>query len=656
MLKKGQVTLFIIVGIVIIIAASFFLYYRTLLLPGVEFVPDDAMPVKNYVESCLSSVGEKAIILLGMQSGYIKIPDQVKLNQLYIEFAPNSQMQIPYWEYNSQSFIPTIESMQDDISSYIKDNMDKCLDFTVFKDSFSIEQQNQTEIETVIADDNVDISLSYGLVLTSKLTDEQTKISKFHSSIPVKLKQAYELGKKILEAEDANMYLENITIDWLSMNPKIPLNGIEFHCSDLKWRVSDVKDQIQQTIYYNIPSLMVKDTDHPAFLENDSVYEKLRTYTLEDINKGKYPDIKTPDDAYDYSHYLLDVRTDPTTLKAGFFYNPVWGMDLTARPSENGIMKSNKQEGSEEFLSFMCLNVYHFNYDVVYPIEVLIRDDSAFNGAGYVFRYGFQVMVNHNKPDRKGFLNPEFNMVGTHPLGECEGLAGPTYDIRAIGLDEYGIANMELKDVNITYDCYKFNCFLGQTEADQGSYRLRTKLPVSCSNGFIVAQKPGYLWSRQQVLDSTDIDANMRKTKTLDFEVVSNTYNSLNGNINDNLPISKPFAATIDLQSIDVPSFSQSKRFPFDETNQDNKIDLIEQDSSYRLQIYLFDEADGVLIGGYENNITLRYDDIANSNKIVFHAASYLPKPISPDQQNQIYTFLEQNNIYKDRLKPELTR
>jgi hypothetical protein len=612
------------------------------------------MPVKNYIESCLKSVSEDAIIKLGMQSGYIDIPDQIKLAKSYIELIPNSPFIVPFWDYNGFSFVPTIGSMQDQISQYIQKNIIPCISLDVFQNDYEITLLNDTYIETVIADEDVDISMRYTMMIRTKSTDEQTKISKFSTIVPVRLKKAFELGRKIMEAENSKTYLENITVDWLSMNPKIPLNGIEFHCKDLTWKISDVKKQLQDTVYYNIPKLTIKNTNHPSFLEKDKVYEDLKEYTLEDINKGDYPDIETPADAYDYSHYLLNVQASKTDLKAGFFYSPSWDMDITARPSENGILSSTKQDGNEEFLSFLCLNTYHFTYDIIYPVEVLIRDDSSFNGKGFVFRYAFPVMINHNKADRAGFLNPEFITFGGSYTGACDNLDGSEYDIRTLGVDEFGITNMEIKDVNLTYDCYRFKCLLGQTKADEGSYRLRTKLPSSCGHGVIIAEKQGYLKSREQVLDTTDIDVQMKKLKKMDFEVVMNNYNSVNNEITGEQLVKDPFKVFINLQSIDEPSLSFSGKYPVDDDAPDKTITLIEQNSKYKLQIMLVDEADSFIIGGYNGNWTVNYEDIASSSKIKFHVANYLPKPMNTDAEQKAAEFIEQNNIYKDRLQPEL--
>lgn len=653
MLKRGQITPFIIVGIIIIIASAFFLYYRNFIIPEAEYVPEDIKPVKGYIDSCLDDSAEDAITLLGMQSGYIEIPDEIRLNKAYVQLLPRSPFLIPYWNHNGISYIPSLETMQIQISNYIEQNLRDCVDLKLFEKDLFIEDNKEIEVETIIGNNDVDVSMTYELIITDKNGD-RTKISKYQKTVQVKLKQAYELGQQIMRAENSQTYFENMTIDWISMNSDIPLNGLEFHCTQLKWRLTDIEEELQDMIYYNLPKVKVKNTAHEGFLADDDVYEELSQYTIEDIYQGNTPDIEKPEDAYDYFHYLMDVRTKKTDLNAAFYYHPSWGIDMVGRPSEDGKLVSRKQEGDSEFLNFLCLNIYHFNYDIVYPIEVLIRDDEAFNNQGFVFRYAFPVYINHNYPDREGFSNTEFIQFGGEFIGECDGLKGDVYDIRALGVDDFGIANMELKGVNLTYDCFKFSCNLGITEADAGSYRLRTQLPDSCAHGYLITEKEGYLSKRQQVLDDEDIDINLVKLKTLGFKVVMNDFNSLNNNIGDDEELNKYFLASIDLQSIDEPSHQIYKKYPFDDNTGDRTIKLLEQNSEYSIDITLLDDADGVVIGGYRGNFSLRYDDLVDAKEIVFHTASYLPKPMARNEEQKVFEFLDENNIYKDRLKPEL--
>lgn len=649
--KKAQLTPFIIIGIVILIAVSLFLYYRSILVPEPEIVPEDLVPIKNYVESCLSQVSEEAIIAIGSSGGYLRIPDRILLGNAYLEVIRGSSIKVPYWSFNGENYIPTIESMQNDISLYIESNIENCLNLDVFDDDYTIEELKDIKAETIIAKEDVNVELTYPLIIKDKTSDEQTRISKYHITVPVKLKQVYELGKNIMQAENQKTFFENMTIDWLSMNSNIPLNGLEFHCGTLKWRVSDIENELQDMIYYNLPKVKIKNTNHPGFLEDESVYEKLKEYSIEDIHNGKVPNIKTPADAYDYSHYLLDVRSEKTDLKAGFLYNPSYGIDLTVRPSEQGILRSTTQSTSEKLLSFMCLNTYHFTYDIVYPIQVLVRDDSSFNGKGYVFKYAFSVMINHNAPDRDGFLNENFNALRGDYIGECEGLSGETYDIRALGTDEFGIANTELKDVNISYDCFKFRCGLGKTSAIEGAYKIKARLPDSCSNGYIVAEKEGYLTSKKQLLEGPDFDIEIKRVKQIEFEIVMNDLNSNNNQIKEGKLVKDPYIATLEFQSYDDSSLIFLKRFPSDT---ENKINLILQNSNYKVDISLFDIEDNVLIGGYQADVSFKYSDIANADKIIFHALSYKPKPMNKEAEQKVWQYLEDNSNYKSRLKPEL--
>ena len=654
MTKKAQVTVFVVIGLVILIAASFFTYYRTLTLKEAEIVPEDVRPIKNYVQSCLEQVSKEAIIKLGMQGGYIEIPDEIRLNNAFVEIIPRSRIMIPYWSYNNLNVIPSIGNMENQISTYIRENIQDCMDFSIFLYDFEIEEKDEIQIKTTIAEKDVDIMMVHELLVKDKLNGDLTKISKFNAELPVKLKQVYELGKKIMDAENIYTYFENMTINWISMNRDIPLNGLEFHCSDLRWNVEEVKEELKDMIYYNLPKVKIQNTNYPKFLEDEKIYKELKKYDLEDIHEGKRPKVDTPQDAYDYSHYLLDVRTSKTDLKTGFSYQPSWGMDMIVRPSENGVMKTNKQNGNEEFLSFICLNVYHFTYDITYPIEVMVRDDESFNDKGYVFRFAFPVMINHNAPDRDGFFNSEFIMIGGETTGQCDGLSGPEYDIRAFGVDDFGITNMELKNVNLSYDCYKFRCDLGKTKADQGAYKLVTQLPSSCANGFVIAEKKGYLTSKQQVLDDEEIDVELKKLKEFEFEIMMNTYNVETNRIQGQIPVKEPFRAIIDIQSIDEPSLSYFGRYPFDQRSQDKMIKLIEQNSKYKLEITLYDEQEGRLIGGYKGEWNLRYNNIVNGKKIIFKTAKFSPTPMNKQDEADVAKFLEENNIYKDKLKPEI--
>src|SRR3989338_1839720 len=116
--KKGQVTVFIIVGIALLFTFAGILYLTKTIKGGsliteeeftVQEVPQVFRPVFLFTEDCLTETAEIGLRVLGQQGGYI-YPDLVGE---YSENKPTDEdgltlgvIKVPYWNYNS---IPNVE-------------------------------------------------------------------------------------------------------------------------------------------------------------------------------------------------------------------------------------------------------------------------------------------------------------------------------------------------------------------------------------------------------------------------------------------------------------------------------------------------------------------------------------------------------------------
>ena len=78
--KKGQITVFIIIGILILFAFAGFLYLTKTVIteefvaegePVISAVPQEFQAIQAYTENCLNQVGERGLLILGQQGGYI---------------------------------------------------------------------------------------------------------------------------------------------------------------------------------------------------------------------------------------------------------------------------------------------------------------------------------------------------------------------------------------------------------------------------------------------------------------------------------------------------------------------------------------------------------------------------------------------------------
>jgi len=113
--KKGQITIFIIIGILIVFGFAFFFYIRGLEVeekfeaarPVIETVPSELNPIVLYTEDCLKTVATNGLVKLGQHGGYINPEEYGDFNFAEptdsdgIVFSLGSDLKIPYWYYNA---------------------------------------------------------------------------------------------------------------------------------------------------------------------------------------------------------------------------------------------------------------------------------------------------------------------------------------------------------------------------------------------------------------------------------------------------------------------------------------------------------------------------------------------------------------------------
>jgi hypothetical protein len=627
MKKRGQITVFIILGIFILIGVILFFYLRlntNIFTPDVV-VPQEVAPLKRYVESCVYESGEDAITRLGMQAGYVEIPEEISMDpDAYVQIS--GPIKMPYWYLNGEDISPTITEMQEQISDYIAENVKQCLrNFSDF-DEFIIEEKDGIGVETTIAEEEVIIKMDYPLIIKNKKGNKITEWSLYTNSVPVRLKRIYRLAKNLMNAENNNMFFEKTTIDLMALDPEIPFTDMQFSCKPIEWSETEIKNTIQDLVYYNFPKIRIDRTDYMPFLYSGTIYRKFQNIDIE--NDPMPNDI--PEDLYEYNHFLWKpLNEDFNDLKAGVRYMKDWGMQLEASPSDGDLMSSNMVEGAPDYLSMLCINIYHFTYDVVYPVEIAIRDEKSFNGEGYVFRYAFPVLINHNSPDRSDFGITKLSTYSD--AGFCSDLTEEEYAIQA----RNSRTQEEIENASISFECVKYKCNLGFTEPDANTYRLKTKIPSGCLNGIIKAKKEGYLIAEKQINDE-NILLNMQPLRKVDFRVMKVDESGQKTKLNNDEK------AAIYIKSAEY-GHNVFATYPKEEDMGD--IEIIDNKADYQLEIFLMKDDD--LIGGYEADWNITYSEINGKNNVVFYAYDK-GKAQTDDEKISMVNFLNENRNNKD--------
>lgn len=121
MSKRGQVTLFIVIGLIILGVVGFLILLSSEKSPQEIPVVLETSAITSYVEECLYSTTEKAILENGISGGYFLLPEHSTT-----DFFEN----VPYFDL--QSF-PSDEIIADEVGKYVDVMLDFCLDdFEVF--------------------------------------------------------------------------------------------------------------------------------------------------------------------------------------------------------------------------------------------------------------------------------------------------------------------------------------------------------------------------------------------------------------------------------------------------------------------------------------------------------------------------------------------
>ncbi|MBI1969603.1 hypothetical protein HYS48_02820, partial [Candidatus Woesearchaeota archaeon] len=592
--------------------------------------------------------------LLGVQGGYLYFPPRIEANpESTISFSPDNRIKVPYWYYQGENRVPSLESMEKQLSSYINNNLPFCVNsFRDFKEKFFIKELGSMETKTAIGEEQVAVTTRFPVEASIRGESLKTEIKLFNALIPVPLKKIHDLAVDIFNAENQNLFLEEVTLELMTAGPDIPFSDIVFTCNRLRWKKGDIINQLKNLLYYNLPRIRFANAKHAPFLRPIAEYEKFRGLTAEDVRQGRYPK-NAPPDLYDYYHFYIPVDGKKyADLQANVRYQKDWSFFLNARPSRGDILDASYGRGFEQYLKFLCVNAYHFTYDVTYPIEIVIQDSSAFHGNGYMFQYAMPVTIDHNQGNKQFTAVIEFQEP-ERGVDYCEEKRAQELLIYTKDKTSF----FDLTGVNLTFNCLNtYYCDLGSTRLDGGVYRLRTRLPEFCKPGSVIAEKEGYLRQEANVLTGNVVlDIPMVPLEDISFRVVKQQYQDEKVGEVEHLGAGEK--AFIYLIAPENSEYVVYRQYPTtgiaeepEEASQLATMPILLDDTTYSLNLILFDANDKI-IGGYRGNFTLSAFDAARANELVFIAIAFSPPPKDDEELGELL-FKIQDLALVEKAKP----
>lgn len=646
--RRAQVTLFMTIGIVLLIMLFVAVQFRSQIFRVDETKTIDITPsgFQGFVESCLEETALDAVQRMGDQGGFVDIPSYVADDGRRYFSLGEGAFKLPLWYFDGKETMPTIVSMEENLAYYIQSNIGDCFDnFDAFKYRYDVEQKNPPLVTGSIGENDVTVRMNFEVELSSMAGNETTQYRDFYAVVPVRLRKIYGLARDIMETENSEFLFEKTTVDLMSIDPEIPFTGMEFTCQPKRWYVQDVKQRIKDILFYNLPRSRFQRTDYPPFIASFATYEGFRGYDAERLSQGDYPSEEPPEDAYDYFHLFFDVTDDNyRDMRASVEFLPSADFEFNVKPNSNGLMKSNTMKGASKYMNFICSQFYHFTYDIRYMLRVNIFDPESLEGRGYKFSFAFPVVIRSNHPDRRatGLTVFDSPVIYSDP---CTDFTTRRANIRAVGIFE-GYDNVDLDKVNISYACLTDGCFLGETEAYYGTYELQTRIPTMCVGGFITASREGYLTAKKQYNGEEYFEIRLKKTAPFNVQVKKRLLTDMDTDL-ELAEYEKVFAYI----SSEEDGISYFEEFA---PGEQKVLELVAEKGYYDVDFILVDTVYDQIWGGYKGNWTYDYEDAASAatGTVTLHVLEYEPKPVQQEKKFEMMDFLENNQEYKKKLAP----
>lgn len=192
--KRGQVTIFIIVAIIVVALAV--LFYMISPRLGIDLTPEVKNPVK-FIETCIEEDIEDAVEIISLQGGSYE-------PEFYFTY---NDVPIRYLCYTAENYRPCVlqkialeEGIEEEIENLIQDQVDLC--FNSLKDSFEEKgyevnlKPGETRVE--LLPKRIITTFNYTVILTKAETE---KYEEFNVVLHNNLYELIKIGKYIVEWE-----------------------------------------------------------------------------------------------------------------------------------------------------------------------------------------------------------------------------------------------------------------------------------------------------------------------------------------------------------------------------------------------------------------------------------------------------------------------
>ena len=500
MQRKGQITIFIIIGIILLATASILIYMnqskktieQEAVLPKLSIIEAGLQPVRDYVTKCISIIGEEGLRIIGVHGGYIDT-DSFDVNLMEptdgeaVKLPGETSPVVPYWYYlktengkiGKMDFArgyPLLKksggsiSIEGQLEEYIDEKLPGCAS------SYS---EGGVSLSIIEAPETLASITKQGVILKVDMPIDAIKdgvskrIPDYAATLNIDLVSLYELAIAITEQEAEYSLFEATLYEIISIFSGLDKSLPPPSASSMDqgpgkiWIKSKVLGELKNVIAMYTQMIRVWGTrtfeiiTPTGGVANSEIFDTV-------FNRGMI--------------FVTDEEASYPELNIKFLYLPF------LKPYFNMNCRGEVCQG-ETVSSFFpipfALQRYHFVYDLSYPVLVSLENPFAFDGRGYNFQYFLEANMRANGPVPTEY-EPATVIETAGPSLLCDLNQRTSPNITITVTD--GRTGMPVNNSIITYAVGSESCNLGATNS---SGKIFEQFPEALG-GIVGANKQGY--------------------------------------------------------------------------------------------------------------------------------------------------------------------
>ncbi len=220
--NKAQVTIFVVIGILIIAVILFLLFIRgSFTSIGREAnLDEELLAVNAHVQSCLHDISGQESLFIAKQGGYF-----AALEGSYRYYNDTKISYLCYdieGQENCRNRLLLKKDMEANLEKNIESLLTACINLNEFSSNqLSILPERQWNVDVVIGDESTIISLDYPIRITSKVTKEELRNSQYSIKLNYPLGRLYNVATKIISDEALTGNFD--PLPYMLLNPDIKI-------------------------------------------------------------------------------------------------------------------------------------------------------------------------------------------------------------------------------------------------------------------------------------------------------------------------------------------------------------------------------------------------------------------------------------------------